>query len=373
MGVKNRDGVRIVTRCGRRIPVIDFRFVNKGGRVERYRRDARAPSMTAARAEAARLMKYAAEHGTVEAPDEMPTFERFVLDTFDVLVMGSYSPSTRERYRRLFERESLFEVLGKKRLDEIDERAVLELAAVVRKRGAVPRQHQILVRVVLKTAVRLGILERMPNLPPTPRQSKKLPAAPPREVVEALLAGSTGWLRIAIALGYFGGMRSGEARAFRVMDAGVDVSIANIRRAFSDGVLQAPKYGADRVLPMHPRLLEIVVEASASKKPTDFLVVDESGEPPTRQALYKALISLQKRLGISPAWSFHQLRHATGSHAIAGGANIEAVRELLGHSSLEITSLYLHAVARDRVAAIEALGGDGQLVGNGGGRKSGRA
>jgi hypothetical protein len=51
-----------------------------------------------------------------------------------------------------------------------------------------------------------------------------------------------------------------------------------------------------------------------------------------------------------------------GTHAVRAGANIEAVRELMGHGDLETTAGYLHAVAADKVAAIEAL--DGQLAGN---------
>lgn len=150
------------------------------GRVERYRRDARAPSKGAAEAEAARLMKYAAEHGTADPPATVPTFREFVTQQFTELQMPSYTAATAERYARIFHKESVLDVLGDKRLDEIDVRVVLELAAVVRKRGAVPRQHLIVVRVALKLAVKLGVLARMPDLPPTPRQAKKLPSAPSR-------------------------------------------------------------------------------------------------------------------------------------------------------------------------------------------------
>jgi integrase len=163
-------------------------------------------------------------------------------------------------------------------------------------------------------------------------------------------------------------MRSGEARAFRVMDAGVDTTTASIRRAFSHDVVRPPKYGADRAVPMHPRLFEIVREESAGKKPTDLLVVDDLGESPTRQKLYKAVIALQRRLGISPTWSYHRLRHAFGTHAVSGGANIEAVRELMGHRDLATTTRYVHAVARDKLAVIQALGG--QPPGNGSGEGS---
>jgi integrase/recombinase XerD len=71
---------------------------------------------------------------------------------------------------------------------------------------------------------------------------------------------------------------------------------------------------------------------------------------------------LQQRLGIDPTWSFHSLRHAFGSHAVRNGANVEAVRDLMGHKDLETTALYLHAIDADRKGVIEAL--SGQLAGN---------
>lgn len=53
---------------------------------------------------------------------------------------------------------------------------------------------------------------------------------------------------------------------------------------------------------------------------------------------------------------FHSLRRAFGTHAVRAGANIEAVRELMGHGDLETTARYLHTVAADKVAVIEAIG-----------------
>jgi integrase/recombinase XerD len=42
---------------------------------------------------------------------------------------------------------------------------------------------------------------------------------------------------------------------------------------------------------------------------------------------------------VSPHW----FRHAHASHALQKGANLELVRETLGHDSIETTKMYLHA------------------------------
>src|SRR5471030_2787119 len=106
-------------------------------------------------------------------------------------------------------------------------------------------------------------------------------------------------------------------------------------------------------------LRPILVGAVVGKKPSDPLVVDSDGKTPTRQRLYNAFVALQVRLKIAPTWSFHSLRHSFGTTAIRAGANVEAVRELMGHRDLTTTARYLHALADDRNAVIAAL--DGQL------------
>jgi integrase len=104
-----------------------------------------------------------------------------------------------------------------------------------------------------------------------------------------------------------------------------------------DNELSTPKGKDERPVPMATVLREVLAEAVQGKAPTDFIVVDQ-GRTPTRQKLYKAFVALQKRLGVSPTWSFHSLRHAFGTHAVRAGANIEAVRELMGHDDLETTA-----------------------------------
>lgn len=366
MGEKNRSGIRVERRGGKDYLVVDFWFLAKDGRRKRYRRDASVQTKSAARAEAERLRRYAMEHGTVEPPPALPTFRRFVEEQYMPLVLPRYAPSTSERYERLLLKEGIVETLGAKRIDDVEARAMMELHAVVYARGTTPRQHHILVRGVLREAVRLGVLARMPELPPAPKQSRKLPAAPPPEVIELLLRGSRGWLRVAIALAYFATMRNGEVRAFRAMDADVAHRVVHIRRAFSHDQVRMPKSGADRSIPMGVLLHDILVDAAKDKRPTDPLVADSLGRVPSRQRLYKEFIALQRRLGISPRWSFHQLRHAFGTHAVRNGANIEAIRELMGHRDLGPTTLYVHAVALDKVAVIDGLdrGLKGQLAGN---------
>ncbi len=373
MGAKNRSGVRVVRRGGRNVLVIDFWFTNKKGQRERCRRDASVQQRTAARAEAERLQRFAAEHGTVKASPAVPTFERFVEEQFEPLVMPSYSPATRERYARLLHKEGVVEQLGRVRLDAIGAREFRQLEAFVRERGVIPRQHLIIVRNVLKTAVEHGVIAAMPSLPKVQKQRSKLPSAPPSELVTRLLdATNERWLRVAIALAFYAGLRSGEVRALRVGDVELRSRVLHVRNALSDDELWTPKGRAERAIPVASALREVLAVATAGCKATDALVATDGratvtvtglGTVPTRQRLYKAFVALQRANGVERPWGFHSLRHAFGTHVLRNGGNVEAVRELMGHRDLETTSRYLHAIADDRKAAISTF--DGQRVGNG--------
>src|SRR5450755_3194632 len=107
MGTKNRSGVRVIRRGGRKILIVDFQFRDRDGRMQRYRRDAGVQTSAGAHAEAERLMRYAVDHGTVEITAPSRTLEQFVRDQFVPLVLPSYSPATREKYGRLLWKEGV--------------------------------------------------------------------------------------------------------------------------------------------------------------------------------------------------------------------------------------------------------------------------
>ncbi len=338
--------------------VIDFRFRDKKGRMQRCRRDAAVQTAAGARAEAERLRQYAAEHGTLEPPLSAPTFEAFVRGQFEELVMPGFRPATQQRYRLLLQRDGIVEAFARRPLDQMGTLEYRVLEARVRNRGTDPRPHLAVLRTVLREAYELGVIPHVPRLPALPPKPRKLAAAPPFSVVRTLLDASTGWLRTAIALAYFASQRSGEVRATRVMDVDFDGGFVLTRKALSADVVVTPKSGDERAVPMAEPLRAILVEAVRGKAPADRLVTDARGRTPIRQHVYKAFVTLQKRLGISPTWSFHRLRHAFGTHLVQLGANIEAVREMMGHADLATTSRYLHTTSSDKVHAI------GLLVGN---------
>ena len=59
--------------------------------------------------------------------------------------------------------------------------------------------------------------------------------------------------------------------------------------------------------------------------------------------MQKIVSAAAKRAGITGKVSPHALRHAHASHSLERGAKLHLVQATLGHSSVAVTSRYLHA------------------------------
>ena len=68
----------------------------------------------------------------------------------------------------------------------------------------------------------------------------------------------------------------------------------------------------------------------------------EKNKPLNAQALQKIVSGLLERVTTIKKKSPHVLRHSFATHLLNGGADINAVKELLGHASLAATQVYTH-------------------------------
>jgi len=107
------------------------------------------------------------------------------------------------------------------------------------------------------------------------------------------------------------------------------------------------KRNKERIIPFSNYLVNIIKEYQQArnkeigKHNENFLLLTNSGEPAYPglvQATVKKYLSLTNVEKRSP----HVLRHTYATHLLNKGAEINAVKDLLGHSSLAATQVYTH-------------------------------
>ncbi len=75
---------------------------------------------------------------------------------------------------------------------------------------------------------------------------------------------------------------------------------------------------------------------------TEAVFLSRFGNRLDRHAIHRLIKKAVEKSGINPHTSAHWLRHAHACHSLNNGAGIDLVMKSLGHSSLAVTSRYLH-------------------------------
>jgi integrase/recombinase XerC len=81
------------------------------------------------------------------------------------------------------------------------------------------------------------------------------------------------------------------------------------------------------------------------------LFVGARGGPLGPRPVQRRMVALRSHLGLPPTATPHALRHSFATHLLAGGGDLRAIQELLGHASLSTTQRYT-AVETERLLAV---------------------
>ena len=108
------------------------------------------------------------------------------------------------------------------------------------------------------------------------------------------------------------------------------------------------KRNKERIIPMLPKLKEsineylIIKSQKFNHKLHEHLFVSKSGIKLTEKYVYRTVNEYFKLVSPKVKKAPHVLRHSFATHLINEGADINSVKELLGHSSLSATQVYSH-------------------------------
>jgi integrase/recombinase XerD len=197
-----------------------------------------------------------------------------------------------------------------------------------------------------------------------PKPGRALPKLLSVEEVDRLLA-----LAKSLAHASQGAARFRAHRLYCLLEvlyaSGMRVSeLVSLPRAAAQGderfLTVRGKGGRERLVPLNDRARAAIrallgVAPSNRHGQGEFLFPSHGGSGHlTRQHFAHELKKLAARAGL-PAGkvSPHVLRHAFASHLLAGGADLRAVQQMLGHADISTTQIYTHVLA-DRLRQIVA-------------------
>lgn len=145
------------------------------------------------------------------------------------------------------------------------------------------------------------------------------------------------------------GMRRGELAALRWSNILFDlnqIEVANTRDRY--GLKETTKTGRVRFVPMN-QITKATLMAMFKKRRGDYLFEDEFGNPLDFHHIYRDTEKALKKAGIFKKIRFHDLRHSYASNFMMNGGNLNDLREILGHTKIEMTLIYAH-VAQEHLA-----------------------
>lgn len=183
------------------------------------------------------------------------------------------------------------------------------------------------------------------NAIPVLKVKKRLPAYIEKDKMERLLndtqfphdfKGKTSYLIISLL--YFTGIRVSEL-----------VNLKSNHLDLDRGQIKVlGKGNKERIIPIHAGLISLLSNYQSEKVKLypdalhDQVLLTGKQKPPTARQVYDIVSKTLLQVTTSDKRGPHVLRHSFATHLTNNGAELNAVKELLGHTSLAATQVYTH-------------------------------
>jgi len=142
--------------------------------------------------------------------------------------------------------------------------------------------------------------------------------------------------RAILELLYSSGLRVSELTSLNINDFDLKGSIVRVKG----------KGKKERIVPVGSKALESVKdylpERILLKKKSLALFLNNRGGRLTQRSVRRIVDKYSRMIALESRLSPHTLRHTFATHLLNSGADLRAIQELLGHSSLSTTQKYTH-------------------------------
>jgi integrase len=143
------------------------------------------------------------------------------------------------------------------------------------------------------------------------------------------------------------GCRPGEARALKAKRVALGTMSVEIRETYSGKEIRPRRKGKRSKpysLPIHPEMTDFFTDRVKNSLPEAFIFTNpRNGLPYSMSALGRLWASVRDKMNLSKDLRLYDLtRHSVGSQLCSTGVGLEAIRDILGHSSSRTTERYVH-------------------------------
>lgn len=199
-----------------------------------------------------------------------------------------------------------------------------------------------------------GILKEDPSdmLKP-PKIEKKAPMVLTVEEVSLLLEQPNGLSpkeirdKAMLEMLYATGIRVSELISLKVQDVNLSMNF-----------LRCHDNNKDRIIPFTNETKEALENYLKNARPAickndqDILFTNCQGAPMTRQGFWKIIKYYSAKAGIKKDITPHTIRHSFAMHLVNNGADLKSVQEMLGHSDISTTQIYMKSDANTKLKEV---------------------
>lgn len=173
-----------------------------------------------------------------------------------------------------------------------------------------------------------------------PKREKKLPNVLSKEEVKQIITSPINIKhRVMLSLIYSCGLRCGELLALQPQHIDSKRNIV---------ILKNSKGKKDRIVPLSPKILDLLREYYKLYKPKVYLFEGQrAGNQYEARSLQHVLKNALQKTEIKKPVTLHWLRHSYATHLLESGTDLRYIQELLGHNSSKTTEIYTHVSTKN--------------------------